>query len=108
VRRIFADGGTPGRRHRPPELSTSKGYTNAVATTPMCCPSRASILSGQYIHNNGFVTNWDSPDVSCPSIHPARAAAKRVPDRHRGHLLGNAIPILQPVGDGICSMHGRG
>lgn len=32
-------------------------FTNALATTSLCCPSRASILRGQYAHNTGLVTN---------------------------------------------------
>ena len=32
-------------------------FTNAFATTPLCSPSRAAILTGQYAHRNGIVDN---------------------------------------------------
>ncbi len=30
-------------------------FTNGYVTTPSCCPSRASLFSGQLIHNNGVL-----------------------------------------------------
>ena len=32
-------------------------FINAFATTPLCSPSRASFLTGQYAHTNGIVDN---------------------------------------------------
>jgi N-acetylglucosamine-6-sulfatase len=40
-------------------LLQSKGTTfkQAIATYPLCCPSRATYLSGQYSHNHGVIHN---------------------------------------------------
>ena len=41
------------------ELLGNQGTTfnNFVVTTPLCCPSRATYISGQYGHNNGVLAN---------------------------------------------------
>ena len=43
TRRFFADGGS--------------NLTQAIAAPPLCCPSRAGFLTGQYNHDNGVLGN---------------------------------------------------
>jgi N-acetylglucosamine-6-sulfatase len=41
------------------EFMGSQGttFSNAIATSPNCCPSRASIITGQYPHSHGVLSN---------------------------------------------------
>ena len=58
-------------------------FTNSFVSYSLCCPSRATLLTGQYAHNNGVRTNTP----------PSGGYSKLAP------TMGNALPVwLQRAG----------
>ncbi len=46
-------------------------FPNAFATTPLCSPSRASFLTGQYPHTNGIIDNTARPEPQPAGVSAA-------------------------------------
>jgi N-acetylglucosamine-6-sulfatase len=76
-------------------------FTNAFVTTPVCCPSRASILSGLYAHNHGTHT-IGPPDGGAPGFVGPDGSTLATWLRDAGYRTGlfgkymNGYPALGP------------
>jgi len=69
TRRWFGRGGTT--------------FNRAYATTPLCCPARASIMTGRYAHNHGVRGNADGDRLKHEINSAVLSTARRL---HNCHL----------------------
>jgi arylsulfatase A-like enzyme len=59
---IMSDDQGPGMMRALPTVQRELGargttFTNAFASYPLCCPARATLLTGEYAHNHGTLGN---------------------------------------------------
>ena len=66
-------------------------FANTDVSTPSCCPSRTTGMTGQYDHNNGMEHQQDVANVDLSTVHRACPAPERLPDR-----AGRQVPARFP------------
>ncbi len=68
-------------------------FSNGYVSNPVCCPSRSSILTGQYSHSTGVYTNHPKePFGGFPAFHDASTVATWLHDAgYRTALLGKYL-----------------
>ena len=83
-------------------LLQEKGTTfvRSYASFPLCCPSRASFLTGQYAHNHGVLDN-EPPLGGYPAFDPSSTAATWLDDAgYQTAFVGkflNAYGTVRPI-----------
>jgi arylsulfatase A-like enzyme len=65
-------------------------FPNAYVTTPLCCPSRATIMSGRYAHNHRVETLQHGPRLEMSTTLQAHL-------QRAGYLTGTVGKYLQGV-----------
>lgn len=62
-------------------------FSNAFVTNSLCCPSRSTILTGQYSHNHHVMTNT-APDGGASAFRPLEPYALPVWLKNAGYTTG--------------------
>jgi arylsulfatase A-like enzyme len=75
-------------------------FSNAFVVNPVCCPSRSSILTGEYSHTTGVYTN-NHRDGGFPAFRPREAstiATLLQSSGYRTGLFGKYLNLYAPAG----------
>jgi arylsulfatase A-like enzyme len=83
-------------------------FPNGFATTPQCCPSRASIMSGRYAHNHGVQDNPGVANLDQERTLQAVLQSAGYRTGFVGKFLNNWDPSVPPPHFDDWAMHGRG
>lgn len=102
------------------ELLAAQGatFTNGISPTPLCCPARAALLSGNYSHTSGVWSN-EGPLGGWPSFVPTETQTLATALDDRGYQTGffgrylngwtrTADPQTPPGWDVFSAMKGSG
>jgi arylsulfatase A-like enzyme len=69
-------------------------FSQAIVSTPQCCPSRAGYLTGQYSQNNGVTSNNPGYPLlrDKPNVLPSWLQAAGYATIHVGKYLNGYVP----------------
>jgi N-acetylglucosamine-6-sulfatase len=73
-------------------------FTNAIATTPLCCPSRATMITGQYSHNHQVLNNKPgyATLINKRNVLPAWLRKAGYVTAHVGKYLNRYGTVVRP------------
>jgi arylsulfatase A-like enzyme len=70
-------------------------FTDATSPVPLCCPARVTLLSGQYAHNHGVLTN-KAPQGGFARFNDAETLATWLTPHYTTGLIGKYLNQYVP------------
>jgi N-acetylglucosamine-6-sulfatase len=86
-------------------------FTNSFASFPLCCPSRATFLTGQYPHNHGVLSNDEDEEGGYQSLDSTNTLAVWLQQAgyytaHIGKYLNGYEQVPNTIPPGWTEWHG--